>query len=88
MFSLGFVGCFNCDVEYGNNSLGSRDCEREYLQACRTCGLLVAGKSFAMVAGEEFEHTFMFKLEQALRASDDMSEMVKAGIGVYGLAMS
>jgi hypothetical protein len=68
--------------------LGLRDGERDYLQACRICGVMVVGKAFAMGTGEEFEHTFMFKLEQALRASDDMSEMVKAGIGVYGLTMS
>ena len=76
------MGCFNCGVEYSNNNLGLRDGERDYLQAYRTCGLMVVGKAFAIGTGEEFDHTFMFKFERALRASGDMSEMVKARIGV------
>jgi hypothetical protein len=84
VFTPGFVGRSNIGIEYRINSLGLRDDEHDYLIPAEGQRILALGNSFAMGAGENYADTFLVKLEDYIRRSEPLVEVVKAGIGGYG----
>src|SRR5690606_30943952 len=73
-------------VQIQTNSHGLRDGERPLRKPDGTYRILALGDSYAEGHGVEFEHSFLFKLEQMLNAPAgyERLDIVKAGVGGWG----